>query len=446
MLRIELDSKSPEITEVIENIREALIVHQLATNIVKKSEEQSMNTQSWIKTIWEEYQKYCNISIENCQSGSIKYLLNPLKNDSNTGTVTGNNDILLRLLIAIKENNIFQKINDSIKMENLDTRQLENDPYNKNVKLKNSTENFMNYSKFEIIYSNTENKPHPSIDAPVTMKKGILAGKTALYDEEVIGLLSNPYLPQLHYYKYCPKEENVVGICFPTLFDSRQIQAYMSTEPYEINTLKVFLNSVEGNVLIAGCGLGYAAYRAALKDSVSNITILENDNDIIKLFEKQVKPYFPKNTSVSIEKCDAYDFLQSKNLSQYNYIYLDTWYGTEDMIIPYLKCLLQERKYPNVKFIYWIEKTLFNEIKMCLLHYIQLTLTKEDIYYEHKESINNIAMKLVEESETTISDLETLNRFISDENIKNKLYILAEKYQNNIERLFLPAKQKYKAN
>lgn len=116
------------------------------------------------------------------------------------------------------------------------------------------------------------------------------------------------------------------------------------------------------------------------------------------------------------------------------------------MIIPYLKCLLQERKYPNVKFIYWIEKTLFNEIKMCLLHYIQRTLTKEDIYYEYKESIYNIAMKLVEESETTISDLETLNRFISDENIKNKLYILAEKYQNNIEGLFLPAKQKYKAN
>ena len=106
MLRIELDPKNPEITEVIENISEALIVHQLATNIVKKSEEQSMNTQSWIETIWEEYQKYCSKSIESCQSGSIKYLLNPLNNDSNTGAVTGNNDILLRLLIATKEKRV----------------------------------------------------------------------------------------------------------------------------------------------------------------------------------------------------------------------------------------------------------------------------------------------------------------------------------------------------
>ena len=55
----------------------------------------------------------------------------------------------------------------------------------------------------------------------------------------------------------------------------------MSTIPHEINTMKKDIDIVKNNVLVLGLGIGYFSYLISNKASVKNITILENDEEII---------------------------------------------------------------------------------------------------------------------------------------------------------------------
>ena len=79
---------------------------------------------------------------------------------------------------------------------------------------------------------------------------------------------------------------------FLTLLENDQI--WMLISPNEINTMQKHVNEANGNVLVLGLGLGYFPYMISLKNNIKSITIIENNKDIIDMFNLHISQYFNK--------------------------------------------------------------------------------------------------------------------------------------------------------
>src|SRR5574344_306407 len=87
---------------------------------------------------------------------------------------------------------------------------------------------------------------------------------------------------------------------------------WMVITPNEIETMKEPIKKSFGHVLTYGLGLGYFAYMASLKDEVSDITIIENDKNIIDLFNKYIYPQFKNKDKIKIINKDAFEYAKSE--------------------------------------------------------------------------------------------------------------------------------------
>ena len=151
-------------------------------------------------------------------------------------------------------------------------------------------------------------------------------------------------IPQLGYFnkkfKYpCIKENNNI---------------WMLITPNEINTMKAPINNATGKVLTFGLGLGYFPYMVSNKKEVSEITIIENNQTVIDLFNKNILPQFPNKDKIKIIKADAYEY--GKKIEGYDYVFVDIYHDVSDGIDTYIYFKLRENK--KIKYDYWIEKTI----------------------------------------------------------------------------------------
>ena len=133
---------------------------------------------------------------------------------------------------------------------------------------------------------------------------------------------------------------------------------WMSISPNEINTMKKDIEDAFGNVLTLGLGMGYYAYMVALKKEVKQVKIVEKDKEVIELFKKHILPFFSQEVSSKIEiiNDDGYHYLNK--LEDIDYVFVDIYHDVSDGIIAYQKIKEIEKKYPNIIFRYWIEKTI----------------------------------------------------------------------------------------
>lgn len=159
----------------------------------------------------------------------------------------------------------------------------------------------------------------------------------------------------MYFYRFgvVPKD-----IYLPTLYESGTNNSWMSIEPSEINSFKPFIEEAYGNIVVIGCGLGYLAYMLSLKQNVKKITIVEKNMDVIKLFQTHILPQFKNYQKIEIILADAFEYLETADLSSYNYCSVDIWHNIIDMVPSYLECLRLEKKHPTTKFHYWLEKEL----------------------------------------------------------------------------------------
>ena len=134
---------------------------------------------------------------------------------------------------------------------------------------------------------------------------------------------------------------------------------WMSITPNEIETMKEPINMANGNVLTFGLGLGYFAYMVSLKECVNKVIIVEKDNNVIDLFKNVILPQFRFKDKILIINEDAFTFLNDKeNLNEINFVFCDIWHDVEDGLDLYLKFKHYENDFPDIKFTYWIEKTI----------------------------------------------------------------------------------------
>jgi len=133
---------------------------------------------------------------------------------------------------------------------------------------------------------------------------------------------------------------------------------WMSITPNEINTMEKSIEEANGNVLVVGLGLGYYSYMVSLKDNVSNITIIEKDINVIKLFNKVLLNQFKYKEKIRIINEDVYEYFKNNDLNQYDYIFVDIYHDVSDGLDVYKKLSKTTNALQNTKTRYWIEDTM----------------------------------------------------------------------------------------
>ena len=185
---------------------------------------------------------------------------------------------------------------------------------------------------------------------------------------------------------------------FPAVFQNNR--EWMSLKPNEIETMEQPLENANGNVLIYGLGLGYFAYMASLKKSVKKITIVENNQEIIKLFENQLLNQFTESPKINIICNDAIDFAnQEAEKINPDYVFADIWHDVGDGLSIYLKLKTLENKIPNAKFDYWIEKSMLSNLRTTVFFQMykifksrnNKTNVKEKVIKNYNEFINYLS-------------------------------------------------------
>ena len=193
---------------------------------------------------------------------------------------------------------------------------------------------------------------------------------------------------------------------------------WMSLNPNEINTMKLDINRVKGNLLIFGLGLGYFAFMASNKEEVKKITIVEKDPKIISLFKKHLLPQFKNKDKIHIVQNDAlkYDIGQEK----YDYLYIDLWHNCLDGSKLYLHYKKLENKYQDTKFLYWLDsgfKALLRRVFISLLK--ENTLGYNDSNYQKEENeFDQLINKLYRNTKNLqIDSIGDLNRLLETDNL-----------------------------
>lgn len=99
----------------------------------------------------------------------------------------------------------------------------------------------------------------------------------------------------------------------------------MSDTPMEKFTNQRFLNNAEGDVLIAGLGIGMLPAALAEKEDVKSITIIELNQEVIDLVEPLIRKYVKNENKIKIIQGDAYWYPHNHPDERYDFVYLDIW-------------------------------------------------------------------------------------------------------------------------
>jgi hypothetical protein len=132
----------------------------------------------------------------------------------------------------------------------------------------------------------------------------------------------------------------------------------MSNTPMEQRTNRDFIRYANGDVFIAGLGIGLIVLPVQEKENVRSITILEKFPEVIELVGKQL----PVNAKVKIVQGDVFNYEFPKG-TKFDTIYFDIWNYVNSDVYEEMKLLKKKyRKYkrfstenPNVYMACWAE-------------------------------------------------------------------------------------------
>lgn len=193
---------------------------------------------------------------------------------------------------------------------------------------------------------------------------------------------------------------------------------WMSITPNEIETMEKSLELVKGKVAVFGLGLGYFAYMASLKSEVNEITIIENNPQIIALFKKHILPRFEHQEKITIIEADALSYI--KMPIKADYAFVDLWHNPFDGLELFLKFKKIENKNANCHFLYWLESSFYLLLRRCMLTLIgeQLENTKESNYLHAENYLDKVINKYyLKTKNLTISSKAQLDDLLSDESL-----------------------------
>lgn len=244
---------------------------------------------------------------------------------------------------------ILRKYNIPYECLKYDSKILTENPYYKNIKLENVSTDTVWYEK-------------------ATIKKRTLMNMNF---SQSMGKYLFHYHPIVYF---------ETDIDLPVLKEYGKV--WMSPAVSEIESMRDGIEKGHGKCMTMGLGIGVLPYLWLLKDEVESVTIVEFNKDVIKLFEKYIRPQYKTEKKVKIIHGDAFDYFNEEFLNQFDYVYVDFWESTEDGLEYYTKLMEKNINLPHVDF--WIEELILYNLKHIIAPYL-FTL------YEDKGVINFIS-------------------------------------------------------
>lgn len=142
---------------------------------------------------------------------------------------------------------------------------------------------------------------------------------------------------------------------------------WMTVTPNEIETMKESIESAHGRVVTFGLGLGYFAFCAAEKKTVEEVTVIERDAELIRLFQEHLLPMFPHREKIRIVCGDAFDYAEHQMKKEgFDFAFVDLWHDPSDGLELYLRMKRLEPLSSKTVFSYWIEPTLLSYLREML--------------------------------------------------------------------------------
>ena len=134
---------------------------------------------------------------------------------------------------------------------------------------------------------------------------------------------------------------------------------WMSIKPSEIESSRAAIDAAQGRVVTFGLGLGYFAYMASCKPSVTSVRVVERDPAVIALFKDHILPQIPERNKITVIQADAFDYLDNQmRLSPPDFVFMDIWHDIADGTPLYVRAKQYESRYPHTQFTYWIDRSL----------------------------------------------------------------------------------------
>ena len=155
---------------------------------------------------------------------------------------------------------------------------------------------------------------------------------------------------------------------FPYPCIDREGRTWMSIIPHEANTMAKAIEKAHGNVLTYGCGLGYFAFMASIKEGVDSVTILESDPNALALFRDVLLPLFPKKEKINLIQGNALKFSLEEGQKPYDYLFVDIYHDAEDGLPLYIE--LRKREEIALEADYWIEEAILAYFRRHLISYV----------------------------------------------------------------------------
>ena len=183
----------------------------------------------------------------------------------------------------------------------------------------------------------------------------------------------------------------------------------MNITPNEINTMQKSVDLVSGDVLVFGLGLGYFPFMIARKEEVKNITIIENDPDIIEIFSKYLLPQFPHKEKIHIMQKDAYQ-VDADLINKFDYSFIDLWHNPVDGL-PFFKHFKKLEEKSSCKYLYWLEDSFYAYLRRLVVLILYDYIDNPNIKYDKSEEgklLNELKRKIDFSSLLSPNDLITL--------------------------------------
>ncbi len=161
-------------------------------------------------------------------------------------------------------------------------------------------------------------------------------------------------LPQLGYFSE--------SFSYPAVLeDGRE---WMLVTPNEIETVRPAVNAARGRTVTFGLGLGYFPYMAAEKPDVRQVTVVEKDPAVIRLFRQYILPQFPHPEKIEVIHADAFEYIEKDMPNEhFDFAYADIWHDAGDGIPFYLRFNKYEARFPETEFQYWIEESMLSYLR-----------------------------------------------------------------------------------
>ena len=170
-----------------------------------------------------------------------------------------------------------------------------------------------------------------------------------------------------HLFHYHPVGYFECDVYLPVLKEGKD-KVWMSPAISEIESMNDGIQKGHGRCMTMGLGIGVLPYLWLHKEEVESVTIVEFNKDVIDLFEKYIRPQFPKNKNVEIIHGNGLDYYNEEFLNQFDYVYIDFWESNEDGLEYYTKLMEKKVHYENIDF--WVEDSMLSDVKYIITPYL----------------------------------------------------------------------------